>query len=321
MILPEMSSNKYQDQVRQLPRLGLGLGLRHVHYEHILSNWPEVDWFEVISENYIYSHGRPRHILHQVAERYPVVMHGVSMSIGSTEPLNMDYLKKIKELAAEVNPKWVSDHLCWTGVLGVNSHDLLPLPLTEEAFNNTVARIKIVQDYLERPLVLENPSTYMSFTHSTIPEEEFLTGLVNETGCGLLLDVNNTYVSCFNAGLDPYAFIDGLPCESIVQIHLAGHQNCGTHIIDTHDRPVIEEVWELYRVAWQKSLGASTLLEWDGNIPSFEDCQKELLKAKDYMSANNALTSTPSKQMNEIEAVATPINFLVPDVMDNTSYQ
>ena len=218
---------KYQQQTESLPQLGLGLGLRHVHYEHILSNWPEVDWFEVISENYMYSHGKPRHVLRQVAEKYPIVMHGVSMSIGSTDPLDMSYLKSLKSLAEEVQPRWISDHLCWTGVLGKNSHDLLPLPLTNEAFENTVNRIRRVQDFLKRPIVLENPSTYLSFTHSTIPEAEFLSGLVSETGCGLLLDVNNTYVTCFNSGKDPIAFIESLPCQNIVQIHLAGHQNNG----------------------------------------------------------------------------------------------
>ncbi len=312
-------ATQFQTQLQALPRLGLGLGLRHLHFDHILSNWPAVDWFEVISENFIYSHGRPRHILRQVAERYPIVMHGVSLSIGSTAPLDMDYLQAIKTLAAEVHPQWVSDHLCWTGVLGTNSHDLLPLPLTEEAFENTVKRIRIVQDFLERPLILENPSTYLSFTHDTIPEAEFLSGLVAETGCGLLLDVNNTYVTCFNSGQDPIAFIESLPCESVAQIHLAGHQNCGTHIVDTHDRPVVDQVWELYRLAWSKTGGASTLLEWDGNIPPFEDCLAELMKAKQYMAGAAPSDFLMPTATIEQEVVSTPINFLVPDVMENTN--
>ncbi len=173
-----------QAQVAAMPNLGLGLGLRHVHFDYIQSNWPAVDWFEVISENFMFSAGRPRHVLRQVAERYPVVMHGVSLSIGSTAPIDFDYLNALRELAAEVQPQWISDHLCWTGVLGANTHDLLPLPLTEEAFRHVVDRVRVVQDYLERPLVLENPSTYLSFTHATIPEPEFLSGLVAETGCG-----------------------------------------------------------------------------------------------------------------------------------------
>ena len=311
-------AESFKAQTQALPNLGLGLGLRHVHFDYILEHWPEVDWFEIISENFMYSGGRPRYILDQVRERYPIVMHGVSMSIGSTAPLDMDYLKTLKQLATEVHPQWISDHLCWTGVLGVNSHDLLPLPLTDEAFKNTVERIRIVQDFLERPLVLENPSTYLSFTHSTIPEAAFLSGLVEETGCGLLLDVNNTYVTCFNAGKDPVEFIEALPTQNIVQVHLAGHQHCGTHIIDTHDRPVIDQVWELYRLAWQKTGGVSTLLEWDGNIPVFEVCHAELLKARNYMQASSLNSQTHTLETAQKEAIATPIDFLVPSVMDHT---
>ncbi|NUN99261.1 MAG: DUF692 domain-containing protein [Saprospiraceae bacterium] len=307
-----------QAQVRALPNLGLGLGLRHVHFDYIQSHWPAVDWFEVISENFMFSAGRPRYVLRQVAERYPVVMHGVSLSIGSTAPVDLTYLKALRDLAAEVNPRWVSDHLCWTGVLGTNTHDLLPLPLTEEAFWHVVSRIRVVQDYLERPLILENPSTYLSFTHSTIPEPEFLSGLVRETGCGLLLDVNNTYVTCFNADLDPIAYLEALPWESIVQMHLAGHQHCGTHIIDTHDRPVVAEVWELFRLAWNKTGGVSTLLEWDGNIPSFEACLLELHKARDFMGESmGQKEATPPVRFTE-EAVGTPINFMVPQIMEDT---
>ena len=307
----------FHEEVLKLPQLGLGLGLRHVHYDHILKAWPKVDWFEVISENYIYSNGRPRYILNQIAERYPIVMHGVSLSIGSTDPLDMNYLNAIQKLAKEIHPKWISDHLCWTGILGVNSHDLLPLPLTEEALKHTIKRINIVQDFLQRPLVLENPSTYLSFTHSLIPEAEFLSQLVKETGCGLLLDVNNTYVSCFNAGKDPLKFFDDLPMESVVQMHLAGHQNCGTHIIDTHDRPVIDEVWDLFRIAWAKTRDASILLEWDGNIPTFEVCHQELLKAKNYMNGYLPVNRVGNGDDNLVEGAATPINFMVPNVMEN----
>src|SRR3954470_22834443 len=171
--------------------LGFGVGLRSVHFSHILEHWPEVDWFEIISENFIDSAGRPRYVLEQIAERYPVVMHGVSLSIGSTDPLNFDYLKKLKRLSREVNARWISDHLCWTGVAGRTSHDLLPLPLTEEALAHVSARVRAVQDFLERPLVLENPSSYVTFAASTMPEWEFLMRLTEETGCELLLDVNN----------------------------------------------------------------------------------------------------------------------------------
>lgn len=309
--------------VAGLPRLGLGLGLRNVHFEHVLSQEPEVDWFEAISENFMDSGGRPRHVLRQVAERYPVVLHGVSLSIGSTDPLDFEYLRKLKALAAEVRPAWVSDHLCWTGVLGLSSHDLLPVPLTEETLDHVAGRVRQVQDYLERPLILENPSTYLTFSQSTLEEPEFLRRLSYETGCGLLLDVNNVYVTCFNSDKDPVAYVESFPCERVVQMHLAGHQNCGTHIIDTHDRPVLPEVWELYRRAWDRTGGASTLLEWDGNIPSFEECQAELGKARRYMDSHfdppettsPAEVSTPDPAG---EAVSNPVDFLVPGVMATT---
>lgn len=300
-----------------MPNLGLGLGLRHVHFDHIQEYWPKVDWFEAISENFMFSAGRPRHVIRQVAERYPVVLHGVSLSIGSSSPLDFDYLRALKTLASEINPPWVSDHLCWTGILGLNTHDLLPLPLTEEAFWNTAGRIRIVQDFLERPLILENPSTYLSFTHSTLSEPAFLSNLVAETGCGLLLDVNNVYVSCFNAGLDPVAYIEALPHDKTVQMHLAGHQHCGTHIVDTHDRPVLPQVWELFRLAWQRTGGVSTLLEWDGNIPSFEDCLSELHKARNFMDSAMpaALDALDGPSFEKVAIQSTPIDFMVSPVM------
>lgn len=313
-----MPDTEHCARIADLPKLGLGLGLRNVHFEHILSEWPEVDWFEAISENFMDSGGRPRHVIHQVAERYPVVLHGVSLSIGSTDPLNFDYLARLKALAAEVKPVWVSDHLCWTGVLGANSHDLLPIPLTEEALKHVAGRVRQVQDYLERPLILENPSTYVTFSQSTIEEPEFLRALADETGCGLLLDVNNVYVSCFNAAADPVSYIEAFPCNRVVQMHLAGHQHCGTHIIDTHDQPVRPEVWELYRLAWTRSGGASTLLEWDGNIPLFVDCHAEVVKAKRYMSGrfDPARISVPDGEY--VESVSNPVDFLVPKVMGST---
>ena len=184
------------------------------------------------------SGGRPRAVIREIAEHYPLVLHGVSLSIGSADPLNLDYLARLKRLADEVKPAWISDHLCWTGVLGLNSHDLLPMPLTEESLAHVAGRVRQVQDFLERPLILENPSSYVRFAHSTMDEPEFLRRLAEETGCGLLLDVNNVFVSCFNAGTDPAAYIHAFPCDRVVQMHLAGHQHRGTHIIDTHDRPV-----------------------------------------------------------------------------------
>ncbi len=313
-----MPRNDGDFQVESFPKLGLGLGLRNIHFQHILGNWPEVDWFEAISENFMDSGGWPRHVIRQVAERYPVVLHGVSLSIGSTDPLNFDYLAKLKDLAAEVKAVWISDHLCWTGVLGLNSHDLLPVPLTEETLKHVAGRVRQVQDFLERPLILENPSTYLTFAQSTIPEPEFLRQLSIETGCGLLLDVNNVYVTCFNSAADPVEYIESFPVEKVVQMHLAGHTNCGTHIIDTHDRPVLRDVWELYRLAWTRTGGASTLLEWDGNIPSFAECHAELLKAKRYMDGNFDPARVNMEASEGEETVSNPVDFLVPEVMGNS---
>ena len=263
--------------------LGLGVGLRSVHFQHILKHQPAVDWFEVISENFIDSQGRPRYVLEQIAERYPVVMHGVSLSIGSTDPLNFDYLANLKRLARHVNARWISNHLCWTGVLGHNTHDLLPLPFNEESLEHVIGRVRAVQDFLERPLVLENPSSYVTFAASSMPEWEFLARLAKETDCGILLDVNNVYVSSVNHEFDPIEYIRAIPHERVVQCHLAGHADCGTHRIDTHDREVLDPVWDLYRLAHKLTGGVSTLLEWDANIPPFEVVHAEVLKAKQHM--------------------------------------
>jgi uncharacterized protein (UPF0276 family) len=303
--------------IANLPRLGLGLGLRNVHFEQILSEWPAVDWFEAISENFMDSGGRPRAVIRQVAERYPLVLHGVSLSIGSTDPLNRDYLLRLKQLADEVKPAWISDHLCWTGVLGLNSHDLLPMPLTEESLAHVAARVRQVQDMLERPLILENPSSYVRFAQSTMDEPQFLRHLAEETGCGLLLDVNNVFVSCFNAGTDPLAYLDAFPCEHVVQMHLAGHQHLGTHIIDTHDRPVRPEVWALFRMAWARTGGASTMLEWDGEIPSFAECHAEVRKAERYMGGAADPAGVTAPEAATIDGVSNPVGFLVPRVMDS----
>jgi uncharacterized protein len=303
--------------VADLPKLGLGLGLRSVHFEEILTRRPAVDWFEAISENFMDSGGRPRAVIREVAEHYPIVLHGVSLSIGSSDPLNLDYLERLKRLADEIRPAWVSDHLCWTGIMGLNSHDLLPMPLTEESLAHVSARVRQVQDVLGRPLILENPSSYVRFAQSTMEEPEYLRRLAEETGCGLLLDVNNVYVSCFNAGTDPAAYIHAFPCESVVQMHLAGHQQCGNHVIDTHDRPVRPEVWDLFRLAWQRTGGASTLLEWDGDIPAFDACHAELLKAKSHMGGRLDPRLAGPPEPAGAEAVSNPVGFLVPRVMDS----
>jgi uncharacterized protein (UPF0276 family) len=268
-----------------LPHLGYGVGLRSVHFSHLLSEKPAVDWLEIISENFLDSQGRPRYVLEQLAERYPLVMHGVSLSIGSTDELNFEYLAKLKRLASKINARWVSDHLCWTGVAGRTTHDLLPVPLNEASLAHVAGRIRIVQDYLERPLVLENPSSYITFADSTLPEWEFLARLASETGCGLLIDVNNVYVSSRNHGFDAEEYLRSLPHERIVQFHLAGHTDLGTHCIDTHDGHVVDEVWRLYRLAHELTGGAATLLEWDARIPSFDEVHREALRAKKLVDA------------------------------------
>jgi uncharacterized protein (UPF0276 family) len=269
----------------RLPDLGIGIGLRTVHFGTILGQHPQVDWFEVLSENFMDTEGRPLYVLDQVAERYPVALHGVSLSIGSTDPLNLEHLRKLKALADRTKAHWVSDHLCWTGVLGRNTHDLLPMPYTEAALRHTIARVRQAQDVLERPLVLENPSSYLEFAASTIPEWEFLARLSEEADCGLLLDVNNVYVSSFNHGFDAGTYIDAIPADRVVQYHLAGHTNKGTHIVDTHSDHAIPEVWDLYRRSVGRTGRVATLYEWDENIPAFEVVHAEAQKAAAFRDA------------------------------------
>src|SRR5246127_5599042 len=299
------------------PHLGLGVGLRTVHFDYILRNHPRVDWFEVISENFMDSGGRPRHVLEQIAERYRVVMHGVSLSIGSTDSLDFEYLTKLKRLARHVNALWISDHLCWTGVAGLNAHDLLPIPLNEQTLRHVVARIRTVQDFLGRPLVLENPSTYVTFADSTMSEWEFIRRMAEDTDCGLLLDVNNVYVSSVNHDFDPAEYIRSVPHRRVVQFHLAGHTDCRTHLIDTHDGHVVDHVWELYRLAHRLTGGASTLLEWDAKIPPFPVVHAEVLKARDYMSAALAparVGARPAAAATDPAGVPNPLSFIVPEV-------
>jgi uncharacterized protein (UPF0276 family) len=264
-----------------LPDLGFGVGLRAAHAAEVLDGSRGVDWFEVITENVLDNGGYARYLLGQVAERFPVALHGVSLSIGSTDPLDLDYLRRVRLLADGIGAAWVSDHLCWTGVLGINTHDLLPLPLTEASLRHVVRRVGIAQDVLERPLVLENPSTYLGFTESTISECEFLARLAQDAGCGLLLDVNNVYVSAVNHEFDPYDYIRALPADRIVHLHLAGHTDCGTHLIDTHDRPVADPVWDLYAFATGRLPAMAVLLEWDDRIPPFPVLTAELDKARE----------------------------------------
>ncbi|MEV8438246.1 DUF692 domain-containing protein [Actinosynnema sp. NPDC051121] len=267
-----------------LPNLGDGVGLRDVHFRHLLDTPPQdwgVDWFEIISENFFDHHGFASHVLDHVTAHRPVVMHGVSLSIGSTDPLDTDYLRKLGALADRVRPAWISDHLCWTGVNGVTSHDLLPMPLTRRSLAHVADRVRAVQDHLGRPLILENPSTYLEFHASELPEWEFLARLADDTGCGLLLDVNNVHVSATNHGFDAVTYVENLPAEHIVQVHLAGPSDHGHFLLDTHDRPVPDEVWPLYALVHQRTGGVATLLEWDAEIPPFPELVAELAKAAD----------------------------------------
>ncbi len=269
----------------EFPYLGIGIGLRTVHFSHILGQEPEIDWFEALSENHMDSGGRPAFVLDKIAERYPVVLHGVSMSIGGTDPLDMDYLRKLKKLAKRVNARWVSDHLCWTGAMGKNTHDLLPVPTHERALEHIAERVRVVSDFLERPLVLENPSTYVAFKESTMTEWDFLAQLTERADCYLLLDVNNIYVSAFNHGFEPKTYIDNIPKGRVVQIHLAGHTKYDTYIIDTHMGHVIDEVWSLYDYTCKRFGDVSTMVEWDQEIPDFETVHAEAKKAAEYLEA------------------------------------
>ncbi len=270
------------------PNLGFGVGLRSAHYEHLLAHWPAVDWFEIVSENFMDSRGRPRHVLDEIAARYPVVAHGVSLSIGSADPLDRDYLARLRRFVDEIRPVWVSDHVCWTGVAGLNTHELVPIPFTEQSLAHVVERVRIVQDSLERPLVLENPSSYVTYVASTMTEWEFLSRMADDADCGLLLDVANVRVSAVNHDFDPVEYLRALPHERVVQMHLAGHTELATHIVDTHDRPVADPVWELYALASELTGGVSTLIEWDEALPPFPEVHAEVLKAKDYVTAARA---------------------------------
>lgn len=269
---------------KKFPFLGFGLGLRTPHYQTILETTPNVDWFEIISENFMVKGGRPFYYLDQIRERYPIVMHGVSLSIGSIDPLNDDYLAQLKKLAQRVSAKWISDHLCWTGINHKNTHDLLPLPYTEEALNHVVERVKIVQDTLNQPLLLENPSTYLTYKESTLSEWDFLNALHERTGCYFLLDINNIYVSSFNHELNPETYLNALKPDAVKQFHLAGHSHKGTHIIDTHDDTVIQTVWELYEKAVKRFGAVSTMIERDDNIPPLDELIDELNMARDIFA-------------------------------------
>ncbi len=267
------------------PDHGVGIGLRVPHYREILDTRPAVDFFEIISENFMVDGGKPRYHLEAVLESYDVIQHGVSLGIGSPEPLDTEYLKRLKELVRVVKPAWVSDHFCWGTADGVNIHDLLPLPYTKAAIERVVERAKQVQDFLEVRFALENTSSYLAYTSSQMPEWEFVSEVVERADIGLMFDVNNVYVSAYNHGFDPYEFVHRVPHERIVQIHLAGHTNLGTHIIDTHSGPVIDPVWDLYRETIELTGPVSTLIEWDDEIPALPVVLGEAERARQVRRA------------------------------------
>jgi uncharacterized protein (UPF0276 family) len=259
---------------------GFGLGLRQPHYEHVVKTRVPVDWFEVLSENFMEAHPGHWEFLTDLRAQYPVVMHGVGMNIAGTDPLDKDYLHKLRKLADHVRPACISDHLCWTGARGINSHDLLPVPYTGEALAHVVGRVKQIQDALGQSLVLENPSTYTEFQASSMPEWEFMAEVAIRADCGLLLDINNVYVSAFNHRYDARQYLNAIPPARVAYIHLAGHRNLLTHIVDTHDDHVVQEVWDLYRYWVERHGETPTMIEWDDHIPEFEVLLAELAKAR-----------------------------------------
>jgi uncharacterized protein len=259
---------------------GFGMGLRPQHYAELLQTRPALDWLEILSENYLVPGGKPLHFLDRIRELYPMVMHGVSLSIGSTAPLDFGYLTQLKALAKRVQPAWISDHLCWNGVAGLNLHDLMPLPYTAEALRHVAARIGQVQNFLERRIVIENVSSYVTYRSSEMTEWQFIAELTAEADCDLLLDVNNVYVSSVNHGFNAREFVDAMPVTRVRQIHLAGHSHQGDLLIDTHDAAVSQPVWDLYRHAAQRLGAVPTMIERDANIPALTDLVAELQIAR-----------------------------------------
>ncbi len=278
--LTDMPANRFNG----FTEYGVGIGLRIPHYNHILEEKPVVDWFEIISENFMCDGGRPLAVLDQILEQYRVVQHGVSMYFGSVEPLNREHLRRLKKLVRRTNTPWLSDHLCWGSVDGTYSHDLLPMPYTFEAAKKTAQKIREARDFLEVPVVVENVSSYAEFHASEMTEWEFLNEVVEDADCGILLDVNNIYVSSQNHSFDPFDYVNNVPHERVAQIHIAGHSKFEKYILDTHDHPVIDPVWRLYARATELTGATATLLEWDDHIPSFDEVHREALKANRFVA-------------------------------------
>jgi len=291
-------------EAHQIVDLGVGVGARSKHYPVIFGDRPKVDWFEVISENFLFAGGPPHRNLERLLESYRVVPHGVSLSIGASHPLDRDYLARMRGLVAKVRPPWASDHLCWTDVPGANLHDLLPLPYTPEALDHVAARVRQVQDFLELPFALENVSSYMTYRASTMPEWEFLAEVAERADCGILLDCNNVYVSAYNHGFDANEYIDAIPASRVVQIHLAGYTDKGAYLLDTHSRPVADAVWDLYRRAIRRIGAVSTLIEWDEDIPEFEVLLAEAERARRVR--DEALAESSAAVMGSLHGDAAP---------------
>jgi uncharacterized protein (UPF0276 family) len=263
-----------------VPYLGHGVGLRTQHFPSLWDGTARVDWFEAISENFMIRGGRPLEALEKARTIAPLVLHGVSLSLGSTDPLNEAYLDDLRTLIRRFEPAWVSDHLCWGSIGGHYAHDLLPLPYTEEALDHVVQRVQAVQERLGRQILIENVSSYLTFAHSTMSEWEFLAQIAEQADCGILLDVNNIYVSATNHDFRAEDYIAGVPADRVGQIHLAGHSDMGTYLFDTHDGPVITPVWDLYRLAVGHCGRVSTLIEWDDKIPEFDILCAEAERAR-----------------------------------------
>lgn len=280
---------------------GFGLGLRRQHYEAFLQDEPALDWLEILTENYLIPGGKPLFYLDRIRANYPMAMHGVSLSIGSSDAINFDYLQQVKSLAERIEPMWISDHLCWTGIDRLNMHDLLPIPYTEEALRHVVERVQRVQDFLGRQILLENVSSYFDYAASTMPEWEFVAAVAEQSDSLILLDINNIYVSAFNHDFDPHAYLQAMPVARVRQFHLAGHLNCGTHIIDTHDHPVIDAVWSLYKDALRRFGPVATMIERDDQIPPLTDLLNELDTAREL--ASEYLLTQRAKQSSGRERV------------------
>jgi len=283
-----------------IPNLGIGIGLRIPHYEDIFRDQPDIDWFEIISENFMVEGGKPLDNLYRILEKYPVVQHGVSLAIGSPDPLDFDYLKKLKALTRITKTPWVSDHLCWGRLPGAHYHDLLPLPYTKDVINYVVERAKIVQDYLELPFALENLSSYVAYNQDEMTEWEFYSTIVEKADIFMMLDVNNIYVSSRNHGFDPKEYYTNLPLDRVLQIHLAGHSDYGAYILDTHDDYVRDEVWAIYADVYPRTGGVSTLLEWDDKFISFQQTWDEALKAKKFQKQIHDISKAANNPLIEV---------------------